>query len=105
MPEQHPSVPFDVALRGYDRDQVDAHLSSLDSEFSSVLSERDRLAAQVRALTTRVEELHLQPAGEDGADGGIPNTGSSLDGFGARVEKILRIAEQEAAEVREQARE
>jgi cell division septum initiation protein DivIVA len=103
MPEQHPSVPFDVALRGYDRDQVDAHLASLDSEFSSVLSERDRLATQVRQLKGRVEELHLQPGGPDGV-GSEHATGSSLDGFGARVEKILRIAEDEAAEVREETR-
>lgn len=102
MPDQHPSVPFDVALRGYDRDQVDAHLASIDSEFTSVLAERDRLAEQVRHLSGRVEELHLQPGGEDGAEQQVP--ASSLDGFGARVEKILRIAEEEAAEVREETR-
>ena len=45
MPDASQSVPFDVALRGYDRDQVDAHLASLESEFSGALSERDRLAA------------------------------------------------------------
>lgn len=103
MPDQHPSVPFDVALRGYDRDQVDAHLASLDSEFTSVLSERDRLADQVRQLNGRVEELHLQPGGEDGAAPQQVQV-SSLDGFGARVEKILRVAEDEAAEVREETR-
>ncbi len=64
MPDASQSVPFDVALRGYDRDQVDAHLASLESEFSGALSERDRLAERVKQLEARVEELHLQPGDE-----------------------------------------
>ena len=64
MPDASQSVPFDVALRGYDRDQVDAHLASLESEFSGALSERDRLAERVKQLESRVEELHLQPGDE-----------------------------------------
>ena len=38
MPDPHQPVPFDVALRGYDRDQVDSHLASIESEFSSATS-------------------------------------------------------------------
>ncbi|HVC74391.1 MAG TPA: DivIVA domain-containing protein, partial [Mycobacteriales bacterium] len=68
MPDASQSVPFDVALRGYDRDQVDAHLASLESEFSGALSERDRLAERVKQLEARVEELHLQPGDEKPAD-------------------------------------
>jgi DivIVA domain-containing protein len=101
MPDASGSVPFDVALRGYDRDQVDAHLASLESEFSGALSERDRLAERVKQLEARVEELHLQSGDEDAA--GKP--GSSLNGFGVRIEKIMRVAEEEAAAVRQEAKE
>ena len=80
MPDPHQPVPFDVALRGYDRDQVDAHLASIESEFSSAVSERDRLAERVKQLETRVEELHLADD-EDDAE----RSGSPLSGFGARV--------------------
>src|SRR4051794_8753973 len=96
MPDASQSVPFDVALRGYDRDQVDAHLASLESEFTGALSERDRLAERVKQLEARVEELHLQP----GDDRTAPEQVSPVDGFGARIEKIMRVAEDEAAQVR-----
>ncbi|HST64441.1 MAG TPA: DivIVA domain-containing protein [Mycobacteriales bacterium] len=99
MPDAPQSVPFDVALRGYDRDQVDAHLASLESEFTGALSERDRLAERVKQLETRVEELHLQSAEEQPAQ----QSGSQLNGFGVRIEKIMRMAEDEARAVREEA--
>jgi DivIVA domain-containing protein len=98
MPDAPQSVPFDVALRGYDRDQVDAHLASLESEFTGALSERDRLAERVKQLETRVEELHLQSPEEQPAQ-----SGSQLNGFGMRIEKIMRVAEDEAKAVREEA--
>src|SRR3954470_22457284 len=99
MPDASQSVPFDVALRGYDRDQVDAHLASLESEFSGALGERDRLAERVKQLEARVEELHLQPDEER-----VPEQPASpLSGFGARIEKIMRVAEEEAAAVRDEA--
>ena len=97
MPDPHQPVPFDVALRGYDRDQVDAHLASIESEFSSAVAERDRLAERVTQLETRVAELHLS----DDEDGAAPK--SPLTGFGARIEKIMRTAQDEATSVREEA--
>jgi DivIVA domain-containing protein len=103
MPDPHQTAPFDVALRGYDRDQVDAHLASIESEFTTALTERDRLAERVQQLESRVEELHLQPGDHRGSDP-AERGGSPLSGFGARVEKILRIAEDEATEVREETR-
>ena len=97
MPDPHQPVPFDVALRGYDRDQVDSHLASIESEFSSAVAERDRLAERVKQLETRVEELHLED-GEDSSE----RSASPLTGFGARIERIMRTAEEEAAAVREE---
>jgi DivIVA domain-containing protein len=101
MPDASQSVPFDVALRGYDRDQVDAHLASLESEFSGALSERDRFAERVKQLESRIEELHLQPGDEKSAD----QPASALNGFGVRIEKVMRVAEEEAAAARQEAKE
>lgn len=100
MPDAPQSVPFDVALRGYDRDQVDAHLASLESEFTGALSERDRLAERVKQLENRVEELHLQSGDDTPVE---PAQVSSLNGFGVRIEKIMRLAEDEANAAREEA--
>jgi cell division septum initiation protein DivIVA len=97
MPDPHQPVPFDVALRGYDRDQVDTHLASIESEFSSAVAERDRLAERVKQLETRVEELHLADGGDESE-----RSASSLTGFGARIERIMRTAEEEATAVREE---
>jgi DivIVA domain-containing protein len=99
MPDAAQSGPFDVALRGYDRDQVDAHLASLESEFTGALSERDRLAERVKQLENRVEELHLQSGDEREEP---EQTASPLSGFGMRIEKIMRLAQDEAAAVREE---
>src|SRR6266536_2115194 len=100
MPD-HQTTTFDVALRGYDREQVDQHLVEVRSDFDSVLSERDELAVRVRQLQQRLEDLHLSTADEEPADE-LPV--SSLTGFGARVEKILRLAEDEATALREETR-
>jgi cell division septum initiation protein DivIVA len=102
MPDQPPN-PFDVALRGYDREQVDAHLATVDSEFSKVLAERDQLADRAKRLEQRVQELHLNPDGDPSDQ--PAGSRSSLDGFGERVERILRLAEAEATSVREETRQ
>ena len=93
MPDPHQPVPFDVALRGYDRDQVDAHLASSSPSSPAAPAERDRLAERVKQLEQRVEELHL--AGDEKTPPTGPPRRST--GFGARIEKIMRIAEDEAA--------
>ena len=46
--DQH-RLPFRSSLRGYDRGEVDARLSELGSEISSLTEERDRLAARLHA--------------------------------------------------------
>jgi DivIVA domain-containing protein len=99
MPD-HQTTTFDVALRGYDREQVDQHLVEVRSDFDSVMAERDELAARVRQLEHRIEELHLSDGDEQPAERPV----SSLTGFGARVEKILRLAEDEATALRDETR-
>jgi cell division septum initiation protein DivIVA len=103
MPDHHQAITtFDVALRGYDRDQVDNHLAELDAEFSGTLTDRNRLAERVKQLEARVEELHLQPSGGE-RDDNRPLV-ASLAGFGERIEKILRLAEDEATALHEETR-
>jgi hypothetical protein len=85
---------FDIVLRGYERKQVDGHLGRLNSE---------RLAGSQRidALERRVEELHieLQNAQKRAAE-----SEPTYAGLGARVEKILRLAEEEATDLKLEAR-
>jgi cell division septum initiation protein DivIVA len=84
---------FDIVRRGYDRDQVDAQLRELRERLAAAESSRKAAEQHVRAI-----EGELRNARSQQADGPI-----SQDSFGFRAEKILRLAEHEAADVRSRA--
>jgi hypothetical protein len=93
------SMPFDTVLRGYERRQVDDFVSKQKDEIGKLKDElaeaqRKRRLANEHAEATerelrdvRAKSAHTEPR-------------SVEDSFGYRAEKLLRIAEQEAAEVR-----
>jgi hypothetical protein len=118
------TAPFDLVRKGYDRQQVDQYVQTLISQLgelrqahhilSTQLAEHDKnqqplrtqvaelqaahqrehsraeqAHAELRALQAQLEQLAEQPGGQGG--------------FGYRVEKLLRAAEEEAADVRSSA--
>lgn len=84
---------FDVVLRGYDKRQVDERLRFLGAELT-VANNALRVAGErATLLEDALSEARSTPAGEPSGD----------SHFGARVEKILKLAEDEAREVRSQA--
>ena len=86
--EQGPVRQFDIAIRGYDKRQVDGRLAYLTAELrgaEAALRRADQTEAELRQLRQQVST----------------QTESS---FGFRVDKILRLAEEEAKEAREQAK-
>lgn len=84
---------FDIVRRGYDRDQVDAQMRELRDRVNAAETQRKAAEQHARAL-----EGELRNARSQQADGPI-----SQDSFGFRAEKILRLAEHEAADVRSRA--
>jgi len=90
---------FATALRGYERNQVDDYLTQRDKELSGLRAEladlraeRDRAVSDAESVgkelrEARAKSAHLEPAAKE-------------DSFGFRAEKLLRIAEQEAADIR-----
>jgi cell division septum initiation protein DivIVA len=84
---------FTIVLRGYERKQVNERLAR-------IAADRRAAAERVAVLERRVEQLRVElqdaqrPAGR---------AETSYAGLGARVEKILRLAEEEAAELRAEA--
>ncbi len=93
---------FDVVLRGYDRRQVDEHLSRLQ-----------RLMGRMRSdLDTARGQLGPPPGGGRGRptprprpDGSPPTAANDVVGsFTDRMHAILQSAEEEAAEIRNKAR-
>lgn len=114
----HGSGPkFDVVLRGYDRRQVDDHLTSLDGRLAATSGQCNELRLQRDAAASRVRELEQRLNGAAGVNA-VTSTAASpegqaaaaseataLDGFGAKVEAILRLATEEAAAIRKAAEE
>ncbi|MGO4751690.1 cellulose-binding protein, partial [Streptomyces sp. 2MCAF27] len=85
---------FELVRRGYDRGQVDDRITKL-------VADRDSALSRITSLEKRIEELHLET---QNAQAQINDAEPSYAGLGARVEKILRLAEEEAKDLREEAR-
>lgn len=81
-----------MVRRGYDRDQVDAQLRELRERLT--VAESGRQTAEQHARATEDE---LRAARSKGPADAAP---ISQESFGFRAEKILRLAEHEAADVR-----
>ncbi|MFD7638659.1 cellulose-binding protein, partial [Streptomyces sp. NPDC059873] len=82
---------FELVRRGYDRGQVDDRITKL-------VADRDSALARITSLEKRIEELHLET---QNAQAQVSDAEPSYAGLGARVEKILRLAEEEAKDLRE----
>ncbi len=99
-PAVDPQVPdkygFGTVIRGYDRRQVEDRITELSTELAE--SRYTREQAEQRA-TQAEEELRaaltkLKDAGPKAGGG------EAREGFGFRVEKMLRMAEVEASDIR-----
>ncbi|GAA1863736.1 hypothetical protein GCM10009836_50100 [Pseudonocardia ailaonensis] len=92
--------PFPTAMRGYERQQVDAFLADQAREL-------DRLRAEATELTQRLRQAneHAEATERENRDlrNRPPQAAAAEEGFGFRAEKLLRLAEQEAGEVRDNA--
>lgn len=90
---------FDVSRRGYDRAQVDAHLDRLDADLRILAADRDAAVAHAAELAKQVENqraqlVHLE---QEIARLSIPPT--SMEGLSERMQRMLRLAQDEAAEI------
>ena len=93
------SLPFDTVLRGYERRQVDEYVSKAKDEIAKLKEELSE-AQRKRRLATEHAEATERELRDVRAKSAHSEPRSVEDSFGYRAEKLLRIAEQEAAEVR-----
>lgn len=104
-------APFDVALRGFDRHQVLDHIESLQGHIT--MAERDRDAAFGRVAEMQKHLEHLRDEGTvlvhlhrqvDAATEQLHRLQQSpITGVTTRIQHMLTLAEDEAAEMRSQA--
>src|SRR5579862_2664445 len=81
--EEAPPREFVTAMRGYDRQQVDEHIRNIEAE---VRQHREQTAVMQRELSEARRHLHEQER-------------PTYSGLGARIEQLLRLAEEQATEV------
>lgn len=93
---------FDVVLRGYDRRQVDEHLSRLQRLMGRMRSDLDAARGKLAPSPTAGRG---RPTPRPRPDGPPPTGGNDVVGtFTDRMHAILQSAEDEAMEIRNKAR-
>lgn len=103
--------PFETALRGFNRRQVLEHLESLDGRIAVVAADRDAALTQVAELSKVMNHLRLQSelleylrreAHE--ASARVERVlATPMAEASARIQRIMRLAEEEAAELKDTA--
>src|ERR1700691_834226 len=86
--EEAPPREFVTAMRGYDRNQVDEHIRQIEAEVR-----RHREQAQV------IQRERSEPRAQSHR-----RARPAYTGLGARIEQLLRLAEEQATEVVQTAR-
>lgn len=108
---------FDMVLRGYDRIEVDEYIEKLLDENAALRRELESLSAGRAAAPERppvrdeptvqavapVQQPVQQPVQPPPSAGHYDIDTPAEDSFGFRAEKLLRLAEREAAEMRTRA--
>ena len=91
--------PFDTVLRGYERRQVDDFVAKSNDEIVGLKEDLAEAQRQCRLATEHAEATERELQGTSAHAEAI----AVEDGFGYRAEKLLRLADQEAAEMRSHA--
>ena len=86
--QEAPPREFVTVMRGYDRQQVDEHIRQIEAE---VRQHREQAQAMQRELSEAHRKIHEQER-------------PTYSGLGARIEQLLRLAEEQATEVVQAAR-
>src|SRR5262249_12764818 len=109
--------PFEIVLRGFDRQQVIDHVNALKTRVATLNAERDAAVERVTQLTNELELLRreegeairqverLRREAQHAADELDRLHRSPLAGATTRIKHMLQMAEDEAAEVRAAAEE
>lgn len=97
------SSTFDVVRRGYDRGQVDEHLDRLDADLRILAADRDAAVARSAELGKQVENQRAQILNVEREMARLATAPASMEGMSERLQRMLRLAQDEAAEIRARA--
>lgn len=97
----HPApAPFAVVLRGYDREQVSEQFRRFQSEIRVLAADRDAASAHARELTDLLDDAQdeIDNLRRDIDRLAVPPT--TAEGMGDRIARMMRLASDEASEIR-----
>ncbi|MFZ0120566.1 MAG: hypothetical protein WAN20_14295 [Pseudonocardiaceae bacterium] len=100
--------PFETALRGFNRRQVLEHLESLDGRIAVIAADRDAALTQVAELSKVMNHLrlqselleHLRQEAHHASARVERILATPMDEASARIQRIMRLAGEEAAELK-----
>jgi hypothetical protein len=90
---------FEIVRRGYDQVQVDAHLRRLDAEVSILVTDRDAAMDQSAQLTRELDDARVRAERLRAQVRTLVSPPQSVQGMSERMRSMLRLAEDEVAEM------
>src|SRR4051794_8650770 len=85
---------FEVAMRGYDKRQVDHYISERVSEISRLAHERDRATGQIQNLSAQLEQVRAEVTQLRQRSPQVDR--ASFRHLGPMVDQILALSEKQA---------
>ena len=94
---------FDITKRGYSRMQVEEHLEQLDTQLKILAADRNAAAAQAAELTAQLEGARttIDDLNKQVERLALPPT--TMEGLSERLQRMLRLAQEENEEIRTKA--
>src|SRR5262245_58285232 len=83
-----------MALRGYDKSEVDKYTARVERDMARLAGERDRATAEVESLKNLVQQLRAEATELQGRP--IQIDREALKDLGPMVEQMLTLAEKQA---------
>ncbi|MDY7087793.1 MAG: Laminin subunit beta-1, partial [Actinomycetota bacterium] len=89
---------FDIALRGYEKKQVERYVARAENEIAALAAEREQAYTQMQAMNAQIERLQQEIVQTRKQTGIGPEI--SFRHLGPRVEQILTLAEEQAEAIK-----
>ncbi|MDQ3403724.1 MAG: DivIVA domain-containing protein, partial [Actinomycetota bacterium] len=94
---------FDITKRGYSRAQVEEHLERVDAELQLLHADRNAAVSQAADLAKQLEAGRTEVAELRGQVQRLSLPPTTLEGLSERLQRMLRLAQEEATETRTRA--
>lgn len=98
IPMGAPSANFAVVMRGFDRNQVLDAIGQLEDDLRTLVSEREAAVKHAKEVRKKLEAARAENA--ELKQQVNQSDAPSFENMGGRIASMLRLAEEEAAEIR-----